>query len=1401
MRKRGGGRVARSIFTALFLTACVADLEVPGGAQLECTTSADCPAGLICVQAVGGRCLSRDGDTEPPGIINAEVTSRTNAAGTIVASFSLNESAAFEPVVILGTGAQPEFTLASANGLDYRFELAGSLGEEGEWPVLATVVDDVGNAARGVAVGTVVLDFTAPGVLVANGFVNPDATNPLREPTSLGSSAADYTVVFNTDEPLAMSPVVNVQCSEETVPLTRDSMETSTTLFTFTLDPAAVAASDDTCAIVGNLTDEAGNLAENTPIGDLTLRVDRIAPDVSQANVTFLRHLRVPWGNHQTNYERGGFLVSATLSDDQSPLSVPIAQDAFADGNDPVVLVQVRDSAGSLLGLSVPETNGWSPVQLGGTDVATVFVALVDRAGNISTPVRVIAGEFVATLGGKSPGSLLNPLEIRSQSWFSDSLSEPGDALGEADGIAEVTGSGAVSTGAGDWLRVSFDGAPPDLHDGGVAYDAARGESVLFGGIRENLSISRWSETYTFNGAQWRLVSPTDPEADGNPAARSAPAMAYDPVRQEVVLFGGQSRTGADFGDTWIWNGESWRLARSESASGPAPRRWGRMAYDPVSGRILLGGGCQFDIGISSGEDCGEGLTAATNFSCLYEKTWAWDGTGWTEVATTGPFPRTNFGMAADPSEGILVYGGGLNASGSCSINNPRTQPDDAWRWTGTQWQQVATDLAGNDRIDMAYDHASERIVMMPSTASELSVWENDGWVPVRDPSPSYDPPNRSDASLVSAGDQGLLMYGGCDSGSNRCNSGPAPGFGDCYSCGDGWLWREDRWMQVHEADHEAPESRRFAAATHRPAEPSTLMFGGVIDNQPTNETWRFTGAGWVLEFPENTLSGPPLVSEAALAHDWLRGETVMFGGSMTNAALQRCTSENVALYCADTFRNVDDNWTFVSAAGPTARRGSSAFYDPRGEQVILFGGDQRTTGPELATNTTARWTGSFWFGLSPSTLPPARWSGAAVADIHGLEAFLFGGLGNTVCGRNEGLDAAPSSGPCTFGDEYQWNGSDWNGPLDTDAYSAPPPVPARTPVPRSSPGITYDEIRRRVTLFGGAPNDRNDGFCDGLSTACADLWEWSGEQWARVAVTDATGDGQPGARAGHIFVYDSVSNETVMHGGFDTNDSNADGTWLWRSGSQARPGIRLGIPLAAGEITATELQQVDIVYRGGADAQRVEPGARFLINDGEPDREIELTETDPELAGLVGMHGARSFRLRIDENAGGEMDIEAWCIAFNGGRSRCLGSAPTLLANRDAVLLLNVTSPAEPIETVAFTLELNYDGDDARIELIADPVVAGDVSGAAVQVWSAGRWQPLQSSSAGRADLNAAGSGSPYTSSPVNLRASVPGNLELVPVGVENTLWFSFLPNGANGSSRASIEADYIEARIRYDR
>src|SRR5205823_1605107 len=65
--------------------------------------------------------------------------------------------------------------------------------------------------------------------------------------------------------------------------------------------------------------------------------------------------------------------------------------------------------------------------------------------------------------------------------------------------------------------------------------------------------------------AGWTQVFPTV-----NPPARSSAAMAYDQARQEVVLFGSQTRN-----DTWLWDGKAWVEATQSKCFSWASRNVG----------------------------------------------------------------------------------------------------------------------------------------------------------------------------------------------------------------------------------------------------------------------------------------------------------------------------------------------------------------------------------------------------------------------------------------------------------------------------------------------------------------------------------------------------------------------------------------------------------------------------------------------------------------------------------------------------------------------------------------------------------------------------------------------------------------------------------------------------------
>ena len=63
--------------------------------------------------------------------------------------------------------------------------------------------------------------------------------------------------------------------------------------------------------------------------------------------------------------------------------------------------------------------------------------------------------------------------------------------------------------------------------------------------------------------------------------------MAYDAARGVTVLFGGYKGRDTD-DETWEWNGTAWT---QRVVAGPSPRRGHAMAYDAARGVTVLFGG------------------------------------------------------------------------------------------------------------------------------------------------------------------------------------------------------------------------------------------------------------------------------------------------------------------------------------------------------------------------------------------------------------------------------------------------------------------------------------------------------------------------------------------------------------------------------------------------------------------------------------------------------------------------------------------------------------------------------------------------------------------------------------------------------------------------------------------
>jgi hypothetical protein len=86
-----------------------------------------------------------------------------------------------------------------------------------------------------------------------------------------------------------------------------------------------------------------------------------------------------------------------------------------------------------------------------------------------------------------------------------------------------------------------------------MAFDAARGASVLYGGSNDDVG-----STWTYDGQTWTRASTVGPNIIDHSA------MCFDSVRNVIVMHGG---FGADDA-TWEWNGTAWNMV---SSGGPLP--------------------------------------------------------------------------------------------------------------------------------------------------------------------------------------------------------------------------------------------------------------------------------------------------------------------------------------------------------------------------------------------------------------------------------------------------------------------------------------------------------------------------------------------------------------------------------------------------------------------------------------------------------------------------------------------------------------------------------------------------------------------------------------------------------------------------------------------------------------
>lgn len=257
-----------------------------------------------------------------------------------------------------------------------------------------------------------------------------------------------------------------------------------------------------------------------------------------------------------------------------------------------------------------------------------------------------------------------------------------------------------------EWSRLGPGAAPPSKRfNHRLVYDAGRAEIIMFGG-KNGATTVHYNDTWAWNGQSWILRTP----ASGSPPVRANHSLAFDPIRNVVVMFGGGEDVAGVLRrfeqDTWTWNGAVW--TQQFPSSSPPRRARSPMVFHGIRQRVVLFGG---DSANGSLQD-----------------TWEWDGVNWVQqpiAAGSTPPRRILHGMAYDPNPGeAIMYGGRTAFSGGAPLA-------DTWVYGGggnPSWslRQPASSPGLVSSATMAFDGRLQRVVLFGWNASSQETWSWD---------------------------------------------------------------------------------------------------------------------------------------------------------------------------------------------------------------------------------------------------------------------------------------------------------------------------------------------------------------------------------------------------------------------------------------------------------------------------------------------------------------------------------------------------------------------------------------------------------------------------------------------------------------------------------------------------
>lgn len=1404
----------------LLLAHCKVDLKVAESTQIACTTTAQCPAGYVCRESTG-KCVDSNnlGDVTPPELAG-EVSVAPAAAkvgATLLARFSVSEPLSLPPEVKaeLRTGSVA-WELDAGQSTDttfvYKYVVQGD-EPEGTAQLFVTLTDSAGNQAKGLLLGSFVLDFQPPLLISAR-------------PGAAAFKAGDLLVyTINVSEPLRVLP--SESKGRPRIVVSRDgvaqpnffgepAIETNNS-FAWTQNADGVADGSYSLAIV--LEDEAGNVSDSA--AGTGFQVDRTPPTVSALTVSPAQ-------------VRAGDTLTVTFDATEA---VPSELLAVTAGN---IALDCGDFQSASPHYSCTHTMTATDIPADTNTTETIFVNLVDVAGNRG------AGSELITYDSRAPTVALaavaytlsadNPLSRATMATVGTTItvvafpSEPIDI--NAPPTLTASHNSTVLTFVLDTATLTDTGAtftaliPPATPDGAYAPSltwadlAGNTSAVTFASplimvktstptltIEQNLVSyirSPWGNTsgeclcpqpaagctpqddaqdcsghYTPAGPYFALA-PSDPLSSAQELAASAftlgtsqPAMVRVFTNTNKANLLGRALPNPD--NTWPRQ----QLASLDTAAifvtgiDAAGNESSPVQVQTVEWVAAIGAGqsphrleqtaiaraAQFPDPTMTASATGAAGRGADGVFVS-----AGDRGVWRQRVKMNNVPggRDCAPMAYDSARGRVVLFGGEG------VNNTL---EDLWEWDGTEWFGPFTSQVGpgaRSCFGTAYDSARGRVVIFGgyelsgALSDELWEWDGASWFgPFK---PTLRPIARDGFGFVyDSARQRTVLFGGEDDGGTALD--------------DIWEWdgETQTWTGPIQPSTR-PGPTKWTAMSYDSDRGRVVLFGGStgIFSGFKNEVWEWDGDTQTWAGPIQPVTLPTARNVHAMTYDARLHRTVVFGGYGSGGA-----RDDVWLWDGET-----QTWTgpLQPTVRPSRRRGAALAYDAMRGRTVFFGGLDVSVNK---TTDTWEWDGTRWFGPLAGNRPNVLSGHSVTYDNARGRTVVFGG-----------------NGPSEKNDVWEWDGDVWFGPL----------APATRPSARYGHGSAYDTLRNNVVVIGGGGN----GYSD------VGVWEWDGSQW----LGPWFGGTSPTQRVNLTMAYDSARDRIVLFGGQATPGITEDDVWEWDRATQTwfgpyKPTLRPP-PSYTAKMAYDAERQVSVLFVSGSASQ----GEVWEWNGTSQTWTGPLTPAPGPQNGWSATiaYNAESKRVMLfgDEDANmWEWDGAVWAGPFQTPTRPTTLNDHTMVHDSARGRMVLVGGPQQSnflwefdtsatrrpaVQLSAHFADAGF-ASNAIVGLTARAHCGGDFTpfdsgahGSVLSAWSTGTQPPsLPGSWLEVASNNAPAALSTPDSGLMSFGLQDANAVRSYILDGSSTVSIRCEPDGGSGGGIATVSADYMEIRLRY--